>query len=204
MENKLIIKDHPTRDIETINDINAKPSKMKNVLAELIEHLETTSKEELEREFEEIKEWSNIGPTVEEFRTFCECINKKPKYPTTYEECCKKINACPIVSVSYDSDEDMSYNDEVDLTFLMLRKLIICRNAYWKIAGEEIGLEKSWEPVYVALEDNAYFTIQTFNSEIDKSGTSHRNAILAFPTEGMRDTFYENFKDLIEQCKEWL
>jgi hypothetical protein len=28
--------------------------------------------------------------------------------------------------------------------------------------------------------------------------------ILAFPTEEMRDTFYENFKDLIEQCKELL
>lgn len=27
---------------------------------------------------------------------------------------------------------------------------------------------------------------------------------LAFPTAEMRDTFYENFKDLIEQCKELL
>ena len=30
------------------------------------------------------------------------------------------------------------------------------------------------------------------------------NKILAFPTEEMRDAFYENFKDLIEQCKELL
>ena len=34
--------------------------------------------------------------------------------------------------------------------------------------------------------------------------TYNRNAILAFPTEEMRDAFYENFKDLIEQCKELL
>ena len=27
---------------------------------------------------------------------------------------------------------------------------------------------------------------------------------LSFPTEEMRDAFYENFKDLIEQCKELL
>ena len=204
MENKLIIKDHPTRDIETINDINTKPSKMKNVLAELIEHLETTSKEELEREFEEIKEWSNIGPTVDEFITFCECIIKKPKNPTTYEECCKKINACPIVSVSYGSDEDMLYNDEVDLTFLMLRKLIICRNAYWKIAGEKLGLGKPWEPDWKNDEQGRYI-IMVYENKLHKDrsivGT---NFILVFPTEEMRDAFYDNFKDLIEQCKELL
>ena len=27
---------------------------------------------------------------------------------------------------------------------------------------------------------------------------------LAFPTEEMRDAFYENFKELIEECKELL
>ena len=68
-------------DIESVNDIHTNSSKMKNVLAELLEHIKTTPKEELEREFEEIEEWSNVGPTVEEFRTFCECVNKKPKYP---------------------------------------------------------------------------------------------------------------------------
>lgn len=58
--------------------------------------------------------------------------------------------------------------------------------------------------VYLVLTNNEYFTIHTFNNEIVKSGTSHRNAILAFPTEEMRDAFYENFKDLIENCKELL
>ena len=67
-----------------------------------------------------------------------------------------------------------------------------------------MGLDKPWEPEYVALEDNTYFTIQTFNGEIDRSATSHRNAILAFTTIEMRDVFYKNFKDLIEQCKELL
>ena len=28
--------------------------------------------------------------------------------------------------------------------------------------------------------------------------------ILTFPTKDMQDAFYENFKDLIEQCKELL
>lgn len=85
-----------------------------------------------------------------------------------------------------------------------LDKLLICRDAYWKIAGEEMGLDKPWKPNYETLVDNEYFTIHTFNNEIVKSGTSHRNAILAFPTEEIRDAFYENFKGLIEACKELL
>ena len=136
-------------------------------------------------------------------RWYCDEV-KECIYPTTYEECCERVNVCPTVGISYDSSEDMLYNDEVDLTLLALRKLLICRNAYWKIVGEEMGLGKPWEPEYVTLIDNNYHTIQTFNGEIDKSGTSHRNAILAFPTVEMRDAFYENFKDLIEQCKELL
>jgi bifunctional DNA-binding transcriptional regulator/antitoxin component of YhaV-PrlF toxin-antitoxin module len=113
----------------------------------------------------------------------------KPKYPKTYEECKEMMG------------ENAYYGFS---TLMTLQKLINARNAYWKIYGEEMGLGKSWEPVYAAFEDNTYFIIQSFNGEIDKSATSHRNAILAFPTIEMRDTFYENFKDLIEECKELL
>lgn len=34
--------------------------------------------------------------------------------------------------------------------------------------------------------------------------TSIDRCILSFPTEEMRNIFYENFKDLIEECKEFL
>lgn len=189
-------------DMKLVDD-NTKPSKMKNILAALRKHFETTSKEELEREFDEIKEWLNVGPTIDEYIKFCEYINEKSKYPTTYEECCKKINACPIVSVSYDSDEDMLYNDGVDLTFLMLRKLIICRDAYWKIAGEKLGLGKPWEPDWNSFKEIKY-CLYTIGNKIKTGAFRDKNIVLAFPTEEMRDTFYENFKDLIEQCKELL
>ena len=32
----------------------------------------------------------------------------------------------------------------------------------------------------------------------------NEGAILSFPTEEMRDAFYENFKEQIEVCKEFL
>lgn len=119
----------------------------------------------------------------------------KPKYPTTFEECLNMLYCKSSLRTIIGHRAELLFN---------LEKLLICRDAYWKIVGEQMGLGKLWEPEYASLKDNTYFIIQTFNGEIDKSATSHRNAVLAFPTSEMRDTFYENFKDLIEQCKELL
>lgn len=132
---------------------------------------------------------------VEDDRTFVQ--KKKPKYPKTYEDCCRVLNVWYKDDVAYVA----GYQNKLLSNF---QKLLICRDAYWNIAVEQMGLGKSWEPEYISLVDNEYFTIHTFNNEIIKSGTSHRNAILAFPTEEMRDKFFENFKELIERCKKLL
>ena len=209
MENKLIIKDYPTRDIETVNNIHIKLSKMKNVLAKLIKHLETTSKEELEREFEEIKEWSNVGPTVDEFIKFCECVNNKPKYPTTYKECCDILLISPYYNLRYHTYEPRHNEYATSNTLLSLQdklnifgKLIICRNAYWKIAGINMCLDKPWTPNWNDL-NRKYFISLTCDG-IGLYDDFRNPEVLVFPTEEMRDAFYENFKNLIEQCKELL
>lgn len=172
-------------------------NKMKNVLAELLEHIKTTPKEELEREFEEIKEWSHVGPTVEEFMTFYECVNKKPKYPNNYEECvriAKNIHG-------YDINIDAPAYRELLESFV---KLLICRDAYWKIAGEQMGLDEPWESPLPSLFETVY-CIRRKNNEIIKGAyRGGKSEILEFPTAEMRDAFYENFKDLIEKCKELL
>jgi hypothetical protein len=81
-------------------------------------------------------------------------------------------------------------------------KLLICRDAYWKIAGEEMGLGKPWKPDW-GYETTKH-AICTYKNTIVKNNAIHANSILVFPTEEMRNTFYEHFKDLIEQCKELL
>lgn len=121
----------------------------------------------------------------------------KSTYPKTIANC---MNVLHLQYSPVDS-EVLGYNSELLSRF---QELLICRNAYWQIAGEEMGLTISWMPVYKSLVDNEYYTIHTFNGEIVCSGTSHKNVILAFPTEKMRDEFYINFKDLIEKCKELL
>ena len=124
----------------------------------------------------------------------------KPVYPKTYEECCKIMYGISHkIHLQYDTRP--SYKFEEDLRDLLenLRKLIICSKAYWKIAGEQMGLDKSWEPT----SDPVYGITRTCNL-ICTSNRSGNSQLLEFPTEEMRDAFYENFKKEIEQCKDLL
>jgi DNA-directed RNA polymerase subunit L len=172
-----------TNEVKPVDNEN----KMKNVLAELLEHIKTTSKEDLEKEFEELKEWSNVGPTVEEFMDFCNKVNKKLEYPKTYDECCK--NVLGLVHWGMTVDVPMHYSPLI----INFTKLLICRDAYWKLAG-------NWKPNWNEAND----CIINWNGEIKCEPIVCKNVILAFPTEEMRDAFYKNFKDLIEKCKELL
>lgn len=128
---------------------------------------------------------------------------KKPKYPTTYKECCNIIDNTAIVTYGYKSG--LIYN---------FHKLLVCRDTYWKIAGEEMGLGKPWKPSWDKCTGEKYCIAGFLNdlwgdSRADKhyfsnTESEYYNRILSFPTEEMRDAFYENFKELIESCKELL
>ena len=120
----------------------------------------------------------------------------KPKYPDNYEECvriAKNIHG-------YDIHIDVPAYGELMESFV---KLLICRDAYWKIAGEEMGLDKPWNPDWKNTK-NVKYAITLYDDIITKMYLRNENVILAFPTEEMRDAFYKNFKDLIESCKELL
>jgi hypothetical protein len=85
-----------------------------------------------------------------------------------------------------------------------LQKLIICRDAYWKIAGEQLELDKPWEPDWTNPSEIKYCITNTEGNIAAKWAQTITNKILAFPTAEIRDAFYENFKELIEECKEFL
>lgn len=122
-------------------------------------------------------------------------IKKKPIYPTTYVDCCKVIGCRAIMGFTgLDDEEENLYGK-----FIALKR---CRDAYWKIAGEQMGLGKPWEPDF--SNNSPKYNIFRYENEITLSDNNWSNRILAFPTIEMRNTFYDNFKDLIEQCKELL
>ena len=119
---------------------------------------------------------------------------KKKEYPKTYEECEKILGL-----------EDSIIKGCLGYEYKLLnafQKLLMCRDAYWNIAGEEMGLGKPWEPDWDA-KDNHFYTIHTFNGKIECSATAHRNAVLIFPTAEMRDAFKKNFSPDIEICKKF-
>ena len=130
---------------------------------------------------------------------------KKKEYPKTYEECCEVLNLpvrdLDILDNMLDTTE-IIYNKNLDRLLNSFRKLLICRDAYWKIAGEEMGLGKPWEPDW-EYDDTKY--VLFFNkNEICHEMMRHTSYVLAFPTEEMRDAFKENFDPDIEICKELL
>ena len=127
--------------------------------------------------------------------------------PKTYQECCKELNIAvrdlDILDNMLDTTE-IIYSKNLDRLLNSFRKLLICRDAYWKIAGEEMGLGKSWEPDL--LDDNQpKFVLANWDGNIEgRDYSTNKNYILTFPTPEMRDAFYENFKKEIEICKELL
>lgn len=136
--------------------------------------------------------------------------NPKKEYPKTYGECCKILGFKPIhslalqlVATSGFNTKDLqisSYERELTMRLECFRKLLICRDAYWKLYGEEMGLGKPWEP-----GDNKVFGIIRQHNKIQKyNDFVGGSTIFEFPTEEMRDAFKENFDPDIEFCKEFL
>ena len=128
----------------------------------------------------------------EEGKTYI--VRKKSKYPKTYEEC---------ANILYDRASlrnNIGYKGNL---LVSLQKLLICRDAYWKIAGVQMGLGEPWKPDWLNVEQDK-FVLYTHDNVICLNCFVLGHNVLAFPTSEMRDAFYENFKDLIEVCKELL
>ena len=139
----------------------------------------------------------------------------KPKYPKDFKECfevlmCKSDFsdfALVLTKLSINKDEESDLCISVEPPHIysinVFYKLLICRDAYWKTAGEQMGLGKPWRPDWRKADERKYCIVNT-EGNIAKWIQKTTNKILAFPTEEMRDAFYENFKNEIEQCKELL
>lgn len=76
-----------------------------------------------------------------------------------------------------------------------LRQLLIFRNAWWKMADD-------WRPEFRFGKKK--YCIMTKDNKVISATVEETNRTLVFSTAEIRDAFYENFKDLIEHCKEFL
>lgn len=129
------------------------------------------------------------GNTYDDFAYWYCDETKISKYPTTYKECCK-ITA-DVADASLTCFACKLLND--------FQKLLLCRNAYWEIAGRELGLDNPWEPDWT--DGKIKYGITYYRDFLIHTNCTYSNKIFVFPSEEMRDAFYENFKYLIGACK---
>ena len=111
----------------------------------------------------------------------------KPKYPSTYGECKELMQL-------QDSIVQARCGYEWRL-ISYFQQLLMCRDAYWKIAGDELGLGRRWEPDWMNENQPKYGLYNELKYSIINPSQ------FVFPTIEMRDAFYKNFDYLIEACK---
>lgn len=138
-------------------------------------------------------------------------VKKQLQYPKTYKECCEVLGIEEDLWFVYEDIDGRHINPvcisnyrtrRLDL-YHNFEKLLIHRDAYWKIVGEQMGLGKPWKPDWLNTNVQKHCIFYVGN-EIKKQPMLEVHNFLAFPTYEMCDAFYENFKNLIEQCKEFL
>lgn len=117
---------------------------------------------------------------------------KKKALPKTYEVCCE------VIGISR-HDVEIDLPQPYQQNMFNLFKLLICRDAYWKLSDD-------WKPGWNGYygDSGLKYCIFQDGSALRLDDTISRGCVLMFPTKEIRDTFYENFKDLINECKELL
>jgi hypothetical protein len=129
--------------------------------------------------------WDDQGNVIKTSKIIIREVKKT--YPNTINDCYNLLEDDELASPT---------------SMRKFQELINARNAYWKIAGANMGLGRSWEPNWTSFE--GYPAIYMYRYQITLSVAKDVHHCLVFPTEEMRDLFYINFRKDIEECKEFL
>lgn len=123
-------------------------------------------------------------------------VKKRPAYPKTYEKACEVLGFekpyKPKINV---------HNNKYGSVLMTFYNLLLCRDAFWLVAGKEFGLEGNWKPDIV----NGAYTASIINMSgnvVKDSGFDCENKLLMFHSDEVRDKFLEYFWHLITICKD--
>ena len=111
----------------------------------------------------------------------------EPELPTDYEKALGAVKVSEIRSLLVPSGMYGAVS--------ALCKLLIYRNAWW----QKLGWKPDFENGLIAK-----YVISNWGGKLDIGLSGMNDAVLAFPTEEVRDKFAETFKDLVEEAKELL
>lgn len=130
---------------------------------------------------------------------------KKKSLPKTYKECCEVLGLDHNLYLDLNHGDISGeykpnvYTQNIVYLFNKLYMVLICRDAYWMLADD-------WKPCWNGYygDSGLKYCIFQHGASLMRGDTISRGCILMFPTAEMRDTFYENFENLIWECKELL
>ena len=195
-----VLRSSSCHGLKSYKQMEPKKINQNPLLQQLKKYFEETPRDVIEKEWNEYDKYNEIGPTVNEYLEYVN-KNRQSQYPKTYEECCGVLKI-PNDERYIDIDVPLDYNKLLSA----FTELLICCDAYWKIAGEQLGLGKPWEPDWKgdSWRQLKYCITVNGDGEIERRTTQFDRRIFAFPTEEMMNAFYENFKDKLEICKEFL
>ena len=128
----------------------------------------------------------------------------KVELPKTWEEFCKnnpvefkessiyegKVNRVFIEGKRGKEHKALLPNEKTAEAFLALMQLVQLRDCY----------RQGWTPDW--KDEKNKFSIEIIDGEITTYWDNRRSRILSFQSMEVRDEFWNNFKDLIEQAKE--
>lgn len=83
--------------------------------------------------------------------------------------------------------------NKYEKAFLALRMLLELRDVY----------NDGWKPDWLSYDEDK-FVIYYHRNEIKIDCLTNTNTVLSFKSKELRDEFYDNFKDIIEQARELL
>lgn len=131
-------------------------------------------------------------------QTICDLHDElhKPQFPKTYVDCCEVLNIIPTNNLVFSNpNEESEYAYRNLALYNDFNILKACRDAYWVLADD-------WKPDW---EDGTpKYGLIVSGNRVKKQKTEYVQMKFCFPTEEILDSFYENFNEPINECKELL
>lgn len=133
-------------------------------------------------------------------------------YPKNYYECCSVLGVYEQTYLKFGAyskdvpktEEDIKIRDYEEKALSLvdsIRRIIICRDAFWKVIGLDKGLDGPWSPDW---SDSDYYYCLNFNKEGTYTFLSDQYHLLAFPNLDVCELFEKKFASLLSHIREML
>lgn len=151
------------------------------------------------------KEQSTERQIVLKKITLKKSVLKKIERPRTWEEYCEKMKGkdCYYVNNFYNEVKSSLFGDTPLMEEFDNKEDAVAFDAFCKLRKMRKDWVKDWKPDWTNIYQPKYAIANSSNKLVDCTCREISHP-LSFPTEEMRDEFFNCFKDYLEQAKSLL